>query len=370
MPVPAHLAPTWSSDACGLRVLNRSYRICCTDSALLSGLALLYAPMLGDVAPDATDLFVTRLPDHGLALELQGERFEFSDPWVAQAPASALTHVLLATETRHLVFHAGAFERNGRSVILAGASGMGKSTLVAHLGVRGARILSDEFAPVLRGRGCLTRFPLRLGLREGPRPDRPGLDADLPGERKRLYDPDAVGSVPSEEPFVTAVVILGTESGTATVTGRSRARMWFDAPPEVVEARLVERGFRVVERARLDGLWVVVAAELPEIRQAVDGLKAERSTACPLLRVQFEDLDPPDFHVAPVLREASPTAGVLELSKRLSTAQRSRIVDREFSGDATRLIMETAASLQNARFLHLRPGRLNETLDLLEGLLA
>jgi HprK-related kinase A len=53
--------------------------------------------------------------------------------------------------TRHLLLHAGALEHAGVGVLLVAGSGAGKSTLTAALGLRGFRILSDEFG-ILRMR--------------------------------------------------------------------------------------------------------------------------------------------------------------------------------------------------------------------------
>ena len=44
--------------------------------------------------------------------------------------------------------HAGAVEKNGNSIVIAGKSGQGKSTLVTQLFQRGWNVLSDEYAPI------------------------------------------------------------------------------------------------------------------------------------------------------------------------------------------------------------------------------
>lgn len=50
------------------------------------------------------------------------------------------------TADQFLVFHAGLVARDGRTVVMPGASGQGKSTLTAGLAYGGWRLFSDEFA--------------------------------------------------------------------------------------------------------------------------------------------------------------------------------------------------------------------------------
>lgn len=59
---------------------------------------------------------------------------------------SMLNWCIVKRVYRYVTFHAGAVERDGRSVILTGPSGAGKSTLCAALAHSGWRLLSDELA--------------------------------------------------------------------------------------------------------------------------------------------------------------------------------------------------------------------------------
>ena len=357
-----------SSDPLGFELLGRRFSIRAADPSLLKSLRALYAPLLRPVERPAIPLALHRLPMGGVRVSLGDEVFEFNEPWIGDAPSSALTHALLATETRHLVFHAAAFVLRGRAVVLAGASGMGKSTLVAHLGSRGAQVLSDEFAPVLRRRRLVAPFGIRMGLREGPRPDLPGVEVELPGERKKLVDPPRDTPVGPLEFPLSAVVILGTHGELEEPSRQSRARLWFDAPPDRVLPGLADWSFRVVSSPSSDGLWWHVDVECPRIREAIHRWRREKPGIAPgPLRVQFEDLDPPDFSAPPALVDMGPGAGVMELSRRLSSAQRSRLVDGEFAGDSTRFVMEIAASVEGCRFFRMEPGRLDDSLLLLEG---
>jgi hypothetical protein len=65
-----------------------------------------------------------------------------------------------------LWIHAGAVHREGRAVMLAGASGRGKSPLVTSLCARGWAYLSDEIVPLDPHTGRILPFPLAPRLRK------------------------------------------------------------------------------------------------------------------------------------------------------------------------------------------------------------
>ena len=66
---------------------------------------------------------------------------------------------LMARCTNHLLVHAASMARNGRGVVFAGQSGVGKSTLVAGLLARGWKYLCDEFAMIETDTLRLLPFP-------------------------------------------------------------------------------------------------------------------------------------------------------------------------------------------------------------------
>jgi len=74
---------------------------------------------------------------------------------------------VLAQRAPGLVFvHAGAVAWRGRAIVLPGASGSGKSELVAALLRAGADLLSDEYA-ILDTAGAARPYPRALVLRRG-----------------------------------------------------------------------------------------------------------------------------------------------------------------------------------------------------------
>ncbi|RMD65021.1 MAG: HprK-related kinase A [Alphaproteobacteria bacterium] len=82
----------------------------------------------------------------GVQARIDGEPlFEpFPEAYAFAMFESTLNWCIARYVHRHLTFHAGAVEREGRAVILTGPSGSGKSTLCAALSQGGWRLLSDE----------------------------------------------------------------------------------------------------------------------------------------------------------------------------------------------------------------------------------
>jgi hypothetical protein len=85
---------------------------------------------------------------------------------------------LMANEIRYLlveraielapelvVLHAAALSRDSERVILAGESGIGKTTLTLELLERGWRYLSDDIVPVSRD-GAIQAFPKPIGIKD------------------------------------------------------------------------------------------------------------------------------------------------------------------------------------------------------------
>lgn len=65
---------------------------------------------------------------------------------------------------RRVFVHAGVVEWNGKAIVIPGRSFSGKTTLVKHLVLAGAKYYSDEYA-VLDGRGRVHPYPRPLGVR-------------------------------------------------------------------------------------------------------------------------------------------------------------------------------------------------------------
>jgi len=76
----------------------------------------------------------------------------------------ALIRSAMELATDYLVLHCAALEQGARSVLIAGRSGAGKTTLSLLLRTRGWRLLSDDLAPFHLPSGTLEPFPRALHL--------------------------------------------------------------------------------------------------------------------------------------------------------------------------------------------------------------
>jgi hypothetical protein len=80
----------------------------------------------------------------------------------------SVIQALIEARSDLLWFHAGAATSRGRAMVLPGARGRGKSTLVAGLCARGWRYLSDDIVPLSPGSSRVVSFPMTPTRREFP----------------------------------------------------------------------------------------------------------------------------------------------------------------------------------------------------------
>jgi len=310
------------------------------------------------------------------------ETWTVRDPWIRDAvvrradwlPGIVAARLLEAVgngvEDRYL-FHAAAVGRNGRGLILAGDSGFGKSTLALGLVERGFLLLSDEVAVVDARDGRLEPFPKTLELRPataslfGIEPQRLS-----PRTGKQLHDltrefPTGVGGpcVPAAIVFL-AIEPLGSKVGPRTVRVLTHARddavvpdiarlegvagaRWEDgspAPVLVLDADPLRlRGWEIEDVLGRRGLLVVSSS--------------------------LDAMPPRDFDRPPQLDPIPAHAGIAAL---LARARGSRAATRyaERHGGLGELFLSLTDRLGGVRFYRLTPGRLRESLELLESTLA
>ena len=96
-------------------------------------------------------------------------------------------HQLVERSRGGLLFHAAALARSGRSLILPGTIGAGKSTLTAWLAARGWAYLTDEMVYISSESGYFSAFTRPLNLKTPSRQPLTGLfDFDRPFEHMLL----------------------------------------------------------------------------------------------------------------------------------------------------------------------------------------
>ena len=76
-----------------------------------------------------------------------------------------LNWMVATRAARYLILHAAVVERSGKSLIIPGQSGQGKSTLCAGLAGRGWRCFSDEFAFIDLARHETVPYPRPISLK-------------------------------------------------------------------------------------------------------------------------------------------------------------------------------------------------------------
>lgn len=103
-----------------------------------------------------------RSADANRAPEDNGHLFSFAQ--------TALLNTLAGLLPEHHLFHGAALTRNGSGLILAGASGQGKSSLSLALVKHGCRFLSDDIACVHPAKNQLEPFARKLNLRRSGLP--------------------------------------------------------------------------------------------------------------------------------------------------------------------------------------------------------
>lgn len=130
--------------------------------------------LLSELAPLLEDLPTGRAPSRVLAFEMQPSgRLRLLDegmvvasdiaPAVATATAVWRCNSIAAASREHIVIHAASIGGDG-AVLLPAESGAGKSTLAAGCVRAGMTYLSDEYAVIDPGRGCIVPYAKPLSL--------------------------------------------------------------------------------------------------------------------------------------------------------------------------------------------------------------
>lgn len=189
-PVPAS-TPRWSSLVEGILderawstilspviASSASLTVRTNNTELGHALETLLAPLVGienrNVVVADTLSVVDSAKDgpRRFRLYLNGSKLS-SWPDLAALPSivlSEINKVAIERPEGRLLLHAGAVERDGRVIVIAGDSGQGKSTLTAALLQRGYSYVTDELVAIDPSNLDVLRFPKPLSL------DRTSLD--------------------------------------------------------------------------------------------------------------------------------------------------------------------------------------------------
>jgi hypothetical protein len=277
----------------------------------------------------------------------------------------------------HFIVHAGGVVRENQCIAISGASGMGKSTLVAHLAADGMGFLSDELLPIKRHSGIVEPFPASIGIRPGPGEDLLTDKASTPfscyDDHKQLIDVEALTGRPAAEPTpLHAMVFLSSNPTHEVATPKKlidRVKVRVLEPNETFakavsdwpDIALLEEG----EEFKMP--WYILRvgqAEsfLTELTERLETLGLS------LAGLTYEDLDPPDYSETPKLVRIPQAAGVIELIKKIPASCKNALIEFEFGGKMTAMTQEIASLVKDVSFYKLSPGRLDLMIESVKGL--
>jgi hypothetical protein len=287
-------------------------------------------------------------------------------------------NAIVAGVRSHFLIHAGVVSHDGQGIILVADSSHGKTTLVLELVRRGFKFLSDEMAALGRADRRVHPFPRSLRIR----PDTlelvgfPEMAAGAPvWLGKLLLDIEEIqpGSM-GEAAVISHIVILRdpAEAEAEQPDGPQRELgVLVDRLDEsllaavlriegVTEVRPdIERGYPTL-RLR--------AAHRMSVLSQIEALCQEQQIL--VLDISKRTERQPTFEVPARLEAIPKSRAVLELLRRFQGGHKSALLQDEFGGSSTRLFMELAALVGQAKCYQLFVGPLHEMAGLVCGLVS
>jgi hypothetical protein len=303
------------------------------------------------------------------SLEMEGQRFIGRDAaMLSHFSYNQILNTACARVRSHILFHGAALSTpDGRGVILAGPSGIGKTTLTQALVQRGFGFLSDEVAAIDRLDGRLHPFPRSLGL------SGPGM---RPTEKQFVDVEDLLQVSPGAPCPISFLFLLSGHDGGSTSSAAP-----IDGPSGYILTDVVVDAWLQAIRA-LDGILSLQAepdALIPITRfrltdeSVFAGLEAQIIAVCRTFRILPLEIgmgQPPDekaqanFNRRPELVPLSPSQAVRELLNHLRNGPRSNLLLQEFGGNSLQLYMHLVKLFAQVQCFRLSTGSLEERIDL------
>lgn len=255
--------------------------------------------------------------------------------------------------TSHILIHGAALRgRSGGGVIIAGRSGLGKTTLALELLHTGYGFLSDEIAAVNRETLLLDPFPRRIGRRVAGRSS---------SEKEILEGGDPAPSTAPKQLFVLHnPADEETKSSCFVVVDRHHTGLREDL-------RQIPGVRSVVD---LDGvayptfLLELDGASLAATEPAVTAV-CERHGVL-LLEVVRGSRMAPSFRGEPECARLGASEAARLLLGRLRCSPRSRLVQEVYSGSASRLLLALSDLCARMTCYRLTVGRLERMVEIIQ----
>ena len=157
---------------------------------LRDALAHVYAAFVNDNSRVASPQLSEVLDGSEWTASLDGQAYRFAEFYSAlKTLEDRIAHKLLGEWRNELLLHSSAVANTQDTILVAGRSGAGKTTLALELVCRGMRYLTDEFVAI-RG-DKLQPFPRSAAQKhEGPKPPGVSLEIPHPGGYRAYLLPD------------------------------------------------------------------------------------------------------------------------------------------------------------------------------------
>ncbi len=284
--------------------------------------------------------------------------------------ARMLLEDLMARSGSLFLLHGAALAREGRALIVSAPSGFGKTTLAVHLGERGFDLLTDDLVGVDRATGVVLPFPRYLGLRPGTRRLlTTRLRARARAARRFTardgswsVDPLALfGKRPA--PAAPSVVVVVRPTGPRTGLRRLpvvdlRFAKHAGPPPDSLRSLAGVEDVRT--HTRIPGVVRVRYSEAHELGRFLERHRRR------IVVARKRPVNGPRFDRSPAIWSIGPFQAAVELAQEMTNRGYGSRIEREFRGREGELVLAIASLIGRSRCYAMTPGRLKETLALLE----
>ena len=359
-----------------LRFFDLRANIKSDSAAYISRFARMYRRFQANGAPNQPQVEFTVLTQSDNAwgqpaMILDGEVRLLNDLGLLETYTyDGVLNAIVSGVRSHLLIHAGVVSRGDQGVILAADSGHGKTTLVLELVRRGFKFLSDEMAALGRADRRVYPFPRSLRVRPGTLelagfPEAADGAAEWIG--KLLLDIEEIQPRGMGGPATIGHVVILQDPAEAE---------WPEGPERemgVLVDRLDEALLAAVRQIEgVSEAWPDTERGYPTLRfRAVHRMSVlpQIEALCREQQVLVLDISKrtesqPTFE-APARIEAIPKSkAVIELLRRFQGGHKSALLQEEFGGSSTRLFMELADVIGQAKCCQLFVGPLDEMADL------